>query len=299
MSGQFYANGKLLLSGEYLVLRGAEALAIPTRRGQEMQVETGENDLVWKSYDHQGQKWFTARLSSDLKILETSDKGKAEFLLLLLNQAQKLSHEIIPAAIVSTRLSFPEDWGLGSSSTLTHLIAQWLKIDPFELFFATQNGSGYDIACAAENQPIVYQLTDGRPHWKCVTLPEVFKESYFVHLGRKQQSRPEVERFKRSEVASGDTEAITRLTRKFLSCKSKAELQQIMREHEEIMAVVLGTQPVFQRLFPDFDGAVKSLGAWGGDFIWAVGNDVEPYFKSKGYPVVVKFAEMARKKVSG
>jgi len=30
----FYSNGKLLITGEYLVLDGAKALALPTKYGQ-------------------------------------------------------------------------------------------------------------------------------------------------------------------------------------------------------------------------------------------------------------------------
>jgi len=34
-----YSNGKLLLTGEYLVLEGATALAVPTKFGQDLKVE--------------------------------------------------------------------------------------------------------------------------------------------------------------------------------------------------------------------------------------------------------------------
>ena len=38
----FYSNGKLLLTGEYLVIDGAKALAIPTQKGQSLSVKETE-----------------------------------------------------------------------------------------------------------------------------------------------------------------------------------------------------------------------------------------------------------------
>ena len=35
----FYSNGKLLLTAEYLVLDGAKALALPTKFGQDLEVK--------------------------------------------------------------------------------------------------------------------------------------------------------------------------------------------------------------------------------------------------------------------
>ena len=37
---RFYSHGKFLLTGEYLVLKGALALALPLKLGQSMTVET-------------------------------------------------------------------------------------------------------------------------------------------------------------------------------------------------------------------------------------------------------------------
>jgi hypothetical protein len=46
-------------------------------------------------------------------------------------------------------------------------------------------------------------------------------------------------------------------------------------------------------LFSDFDGAVKSLGAWGGDFVLAISNeDPTTYFKSKGYETIIAYKDM-------
>ena len=49
----------------------------------------------------------------------------------------------------------------------------------------------------------------------------------------------------------------------------------------------------YEKQFPDFQGAIKSLGAWGGDFIMATGNEQTPYyFKNKGFDVVLNYEEI-------
>ncbi len=51
MRQTFYSNGKLLLTGEYLVLDGAKALALPTKMGQNLQVVTHDKPTIsWKSF---------------------------------------------------------------------------------------------------------------------------------------------------------------------------------------------------------------------------------------------------------
>ena len=59
MQQKFYSHGKLLISGEYAVLDGALALAVPTRFGQHMSVrENNSGILSWTSLDENGNAWF-------------------------------------------------------------------------------------------------------------------------------------------------------------------------------------------------------------------------------------------------
>ena len=71
----FNAHGKLLISGEYLVLRGAKALAVPLKFGQSLQIITsdGNPQLIWKA-NYPGKKWFEAIYNtSDFDIQETDN----------------------------------------------------------------------------------------------------------------------------------------------------------------------------------------------------------------------------------
>ena len=56
---RLYSHGKLLLTGEYVVLDGAQSLAIPTSYGQSLTVKPiDESKLIWKSLDENNNLWF-------------------------------------------------------------------------------------------------------------------------------------------------------------------------------------------------------------------------------------------------
>ena len=66
-----------------------------------------------------------------------------------------------------------------------------------------------------------------------------------------------------------------------------------MRKHEAIIGGIIKQEPVQKQLFPDYFGDVKSLGAWGGDFVLATGTEDTPsYFKKKGFETVLSYKEM-------
>ncbi len=296
MTQTYRANGKLLLTAEYAVLSGAEALAFPTRYGQTLSVEPGEKDqLQWVSLNHEKTIWFEARFSRDLSILYSSDGEKARHLQNILKAALKLGKkEFLQGQKVVTHLEFPNNWGLGSSSTLIHLIAQWSGCNAMQLFKATSRGSGYDVACAGSQQAIVYTLNQGQSHWKMVQLPVVFNELVFVHLNQKQKSEAEVKRYEKSKHfdPAALSEKATALTQRFLQAQTTAELGLAMNDHENLMAPALQLPKVKDLLFPDFNGSIKSMGAWGGDFVMALGENAPDYFKDKGYPTVFTLNEL-------
>ncbi|NQU86677.1 MAG: hypothetical protein HQ541_13035 [Mariniphaga sp.] len=63
---RFYSNGKLLLTGEYLVLNGAKALAIPLKVGQEMEIiYNDKNDgIYWENF-YKGESWMKVFIEPD------------------------------------------------------------------------------------------------------------------------------------------------------------------------------------------------------------------------------------------
>ncbi len=305
----FHSNGKLLLTGEYLVLDGAKALAVPTKYGQSMTIrQTKEHHLHWKSLDHQGNIWFEGDFKFNEKtplffspLEERSSRAVTQALLNLLYEAKKLNPDFLsgPSGYeVTTQLDFPNDWGLGSSSTLINNLAQWAAIDAYELLWNAFSGSGYDIACAQHNTPISYQLENDRPIVETVNFDPSFKGMlFFVHLNQKQNSRDAIAHYRslEKEQLSEAIERIDGITKSILDCSLIEEFEKLLALHEKVMSNLLQLRPVRERLFSDFEGSIKSLGAWGGDFVMAVGDDTtQDYFRRKGYTTIIPYTKMVK-----
>ena len=196
MQHTFYSNGKLLITGEYLILDGAKGLALPTKMGQNLIVEdTNSGAIQWKSYDADGSLWFEDHITFQ-EIKEpnnTSTESVKATLIKILQVAHGMNPNVLSHAEgfnITTQLSFPRNWGLGTSSTLINNIAQWFQVDAFELLHQSFGGSGYDIACAQNNSPITYVLSNGKPIVeKVVFEPEFTKNLYFVYLNQKRNSK--------------------------------------------------------------------------------------------------------------
>jgi mevalonate kinase len=297
----FYSNGKLLLTGEYVVLDGAQALAVPTRFGQNLVIRKGQNRVFkWTSFDSDKSIWFQDILTFpeiiNKSISEKNDSVK-NTLIEILHQANLQNPTILieQGYEIETHLTFPRNWGLGTSSTLINNIAQWFQIDAFELLAKSFGGSGYDIACAQTNAPIIYQLENEIPNFKTVSFNPTFKDQiYFVYLNQKQSSKSAIttyltQRHKSPSICS----KINTITQEVVHCTSLDAFAQLMEYHEILSSEVLETTTIKEQLFPDFEGVIKSLGAWGGDFIMVLSkDDPKQYFTEKGYAVVLKYDEV-------
>jgi len=302
MKVSFHSNGKLLLTGEYAVLDGALALGLPCRLGQGLTIsEHPGDDLVWQSLDHNLVPWFETRFKvSELKAKTTkaATSGIRDTLLNILQGAIALNPDFLhklQGHTATSKLEFPRDWGLGSSSTLINNIAQWAEVNAYTLLWNTFSGSGYDIACAQNKQPLTYQLKGTKPQVDLLEfIPPFTRELYFVHLNKKQNSREGIKRYK-SVVANKQDflDEVSEITRSVARCSILANFQELLLRHEELLSKTMQLPRIQDQLFPDFNGLIKSLGAWGGDFVLALGTDHIPeYFHSKGYSTVLSYDEL-------
>lgn len=301
MKKEFYSNGKLLITGEYVVLDGAKAFALPTKFGQNLIVETSDTrEINWTSFDSDGSIWFQDCLSFD-EIINPSpfhtDSVK-NTLLTILHHGYLLNPNFIESAngyAVTTQLSFPKSWGLGTSSTLLNNIAQWLSIDAFNLLKQSFGGSGYDIACAQNNSPITYQLKMGNPIVERIRFtPDYSNKIYFVYLNKKQNSKAAIATYKqRRENLDPVLKEINKITETIISGLNWAEFNSELQKHENLLSEILGIAPIKETLFTDFEGTIKSLGAWGGDFIMVLSEkNPNAYFLAKGYTTLLPYSEM-------
>lgn len=296
----YSSHGKLLLTGEYLVLKGARALALPVKYKQWMTVEiagTGKTFLEWEAKNN-GNSWFKASFNKNFEINYSTDIDKAQTLKKILVTTKELnSNFMLIKNSVTTDTDFPVNWGLGSSSTLLVNIAKWADIDAYELFFKTSNGSGFDIACSLSDSPIIYKLENKTPVVEKINfLPSFHNQLYFVYQGKKQNSSISVETFlKRSEIIKCDIEYMNKLTEHFISAGEINKFKIIMNEHETLLSYILNVPPL-KHYFPDFEGEMKSLGAWGGDFMlvtWERSfNELQNYFSKKGIDTIIPFKDM-------
>ncbi len=308
MKKHYYSNGKLLITGEYAVLDGALSLALPTKYGQSLTISSIKGDnIVWKSYTNTEEIWFETTLEpADIKQYvpvsktgtTTLEASVRETLLRILNAAYHLNSNFLKntkGLMVETHLNFPRDWGLGSSSTLINNIAQWAQVDAFKLLWDSFSGSGYDIACAQHKTPILYHLKKDIPVVEAVSFDPPFKNQlYFIHLNQKQNSRDGIAQYRERESDLLHLiSAVNRITKKLLKCKDFQEFNALIDEHEQLIADNLQMETVKAKLFPDFPGSIKSLGAWGGDFILATGTkETISYFNKKGFKTVIPYSEM-------
>ena len=316
---RYYSHGKFLLTGEYLVLKGALALALPLKLGQNIEIETlasNENCLHWEAFRPEG-KWFSVTLNREnLVNCSTDDPDKASRLSQILQAVKQLNPKAFEGNDLNftTRLDFDPNWGLGSSSTLIANLARWANVNPYELLKLTFGGSGYDIACATAEGPIYYQLagldcfvprndakrqSEPAPIVEPVDFnPPFAKHLFFIYQGQKQSSSKEIKAFLAKANPADlqkDIEAVSEISRAVPKCESLDEFALLMQCHERIIARCIGQEPV-QKRFRDFEGVLKSLGAWGGDFILAATDwdesQVKDYFTRKGLEVIFNYKDI-------
>lgn len=302
---RFRANGKLLISGEYAVLDGALALAVPTRLGQSLEVVHSDTNkaspkLLWEAFLDDGELWFSAEFDlNTLSLIDYSNEKLANKLLEIFQAIESLQPNFFQNQTqdlhCKTQLEFPKDWGLGSSSTLIYLLAQWTEVDAFELNRLTFNTSGYDVACAGVDSPILYQIKDGKRHIEEVEFePEFLDQLYFVHLNQKQDTQVSVAKDYKNLPKDIDwLNGVSAMTYNMLHAKSLEEFEMLMNLHEELIVYHLKFAKVKGILFQDYEGSVKSLGAWGGDFALVTARPgLQTYLESKGYLTLFQYKEL-------
>jgi len=296
---RFYSNGKLLLTGEYVVLDGALSLALPTKYGQSLIVKPIDtNTIEWKSTNEKGMVWFkdSITISENNIISNNRNNPISERLIQILQETKVLNPKFLNSGYtVESHLTFPRNWGLGSSSTLLNNIANWADVNPYQLLDKTFGGSGYDIACAQHDTAISYQLHNKNRDVNPVHFNPKFKEHlYFVYLNQKQNSRDGIANYR--QASKNNTDAISEIntiTNQMIACETISEFNLLLHTHEEIISKLIQQPTVKARLFSDFPGELKSLGAWGGDFVLVSSTEnPERYFKAKGYHTLIKYQDL-------
>tara|TARA_A100001011_G_scaffold214616_1_gene222680 strand:+ start:22224 stop:23120 length:897 start_codon:yes stop_codon:yes gene_type:complete len=292
----FYSNGKVLLTGEYSVLNGSLAIGLPTKMGQDMLVENILNEKIsWLSFNMNSEKWFECLFDlKSLNVLGTSDKNISLRLKKILESSRDLNSKFLKTGKkIITNLDFDYKWGLGTSSTLINNISKWAEINPYELLKKTFGGSGYDLACAEANSPILFSLNSGKEKVIPVNFNPILKKNlFFIYQNKKQNTKKSLEEYQNQNLFDKSTiNRISKISQDLMSTSNINEFRKLIDYHENIMSSVLKIDSINKK-FRDYEGSIKSLGAWGGDFFLAVGpEDSLDYFKKRNYKIGYKYAD--------
>lgn len=282
-----------MLFGEYLVLSGSDCLAFPLKFGQTLSV-TKSDDITWESYSKHGS-WFSASMGNDFTILDTNNQEVAEILRQLFLVIKTEKPDLDFNQKFRAEANFELNWGLGSSSTLISLLSQWSGVEAKKLLHASFGGSGYDVACATAEGPIIYANGTIK---KEVLLPDsITNKLLFVYLGNKQNSREEIKRFKNKNVAQNQVDTINEMISHAIQTDEIEVFEQQLDLSEELISSIIESIQLKQRLFADYPYSIKSLGAWGGDFFLATYRDLKTakiYFEEKGYDTLFTYQEFIK-----
>lgn len=301
----YFSHGKLLITGEYAVLDGAKALALPTKYGQHLHFhpQPGSNYLLWESFTDKGHLWFSASWElNSMKVNVGQGLPETAVLTSLLNSM--MSEKGLPTSFlegkIETRLDFPREWGLGTSSTLIALLSKWTQINPYYLLEKSFGGSGYDIAAADASGPIIYRRMKENKENPEINIapfnPSFLNKIYFLYSGNKKNSREGISAYRSKSLNTAYISEISQLTEKVLTVERFPDFCALIKTHEEITGKQLDLTPIQEDYFTDFQGVVKSLGAWGGDFLMILTelpkSDIISYFKKKGFSTLFTYNEL-------
>lgn len=297
---KFKSNGKLLITSEYLVMKGAMALAIPAKLDQELNVISTNSDFVnWKSFNKDNQIWYEEKFFLDKgALIYHGEKNKMSDLIVRLfdyihkfNKPEKsIGNEFI------WKINFNINWGLGSSSTLINNLSKWAKVNPYKLLFSVFNGSGYDIACCDKSNPIIFQKKDDYLSVSDTTFnPNFLNNLFLIFLNKKQDTQKSVQNFLETDQSlSEGINQINEIVHEIENVKDITTFESLIERHEKIIANILQMPTIQNEKFPDYNnGVIKSLGSWGGDFVLATGDEKSvDYFEEKGFNIIRKISDL-------
>lgn len=270
-----------MLAGEYAVMCGVEALALPVRAGQWQHVwempAKGVSKLVWQSKDADGGVWFECRVDTDIMhVSETTSETYSDTLLRLLFCIKEQKPELFlhKNIRIETECEFNRSFGLGSSSTLVCNLAKWSGVNAHLLQERAFGGSGYDVAVGNLGRPLVYWLENNEPNWSSWQLPPDFTHDWYLAFpGEKQNSRDSLAGVKAQlDKISSDVALLQQMNACIQAIKSPRSLpmlEAMLEMWQALLSQRLDLPRPYETLglSPVKGGLCKYLGAWGGDVL--------------------------------
>lgn len=267
-----------MLCGEYAVTIGIEALALPVRKGQWMDVwefdSPSEDHLVWNAIDCNGDHWLNETFQLPIHESNEECSGERGVLLSMLKQVPSNFWAARSSYRIETQLEFEQNSGLGSSSTLIANFSHWTGLDAQRLQQSVFGGSGYDIALAELGKPLIFWIEKEQANWAPWTLHENLTSNWhLVFLGKKQNSRSSLVEVKhRLQKTQTDDFLMQQLKHVANAVKMAQEIAMLeagLEMWQAVLSMALGLKTPYQQfeILPIKGGLCKWLGAWGGDML--------------------------------
>ncbi|MDK2909818.1 MAG: hypothetical protein PWR20_1385 [Bacteroidales bacterium] len=295
------APGKIMLSGEYFVLWGATAFALPSRFRQYFEVFH-----LPKGHTH--HRWDTLlgdelifSCEIDKNTLECRNiKGSASsatYITDLIKAAYSFNASAFSQTChFKTRLTFQPEWGLGSSSSLIVNVARYVEADAFALHRLVSQGSGYDVACALYEKPLLFK-NPAKPEIYFSELNYDFTQHlFFLPLKIKQDSQAAVKDILSRQPPLDALKRASEISVAMAHSENLKEFETLLKEYMHLVKENLGLSNGLEEKFRDFRSTLKPLGAWGGDLALVVSQENEAYirgyFAEKGFDTLLPWSEV-------
>ena len=276
----YFAPGKILLAGEYTVLLGLEALAVPVKQGQWLEFfafSTPENQpriLYFKAIDSEGLTWIENRYDLEEQVWLEPTTPELEPFSKVLTKVPDEFWEENRSYRLETRLEFGRETGLGSSSTFIALMAECFRLDPQKLQEEIFKGSGYDVAIACLGKPITFWRNEQGAHYRSWNIqPKLTEDWRVVFLGEKVDSRKSASAILETLANMLSEPFYKQQFERVLNIVRDADntqsIEAALEMYQLLLAQLLDMNTPYKEfnLTPVKQGLCKWLGAWGGDMI--------------------------------
>jgi mevalonate kinase len=290
----FFSHAKLILMGEYAVLHGTNAICLPLKTGQKLEIENNiPGQIHWRWSFEQNILADITLESESLEIIETK-AGNAQWAIDLILYIRQQNPAFLKNKGCSLHFInlFPPEWGLGSSSATISSLCRYAVVNPYLVNEQLMGGSGADIACTTAEKWFLYRRSLPEPDiWQIPTEYPFPENTFFIYSGQKQETAGHLKKIARTDKRSYEAiwPEINKFILRFLAASALPEAFKIIDDHDLLISSQINMQPI-GNLFTDFQGKVKSLGAWGGDFFMVLSQQppafVKNYFSIKGYDKV-------------
>lgn len=279
-----------MLCGEYAVIIGVEALALPVSLGQWMYVwefdsPGGGDRLIWEAKEKDGSTWLNESFALPLEAMEAEAEKSSER-----DRSREVLHSMLSMVAegfwktgksyrIETQLEFDRSSGLGSSSTMVANFARFAGLDAQKVQQKVLGGSGYDVAVAELGKGLVFWKNAEVANWDAWKLSADLTSKWkIVFLGKKQNSRNALAdvKGKLMEIEKDDflMHQLQQVCAAVKMAKQVPMLEAGLEMWQAILAMSLGLETPYQhfKFQPSKGGLCKWLGAWGGDMLLI--NDV-------------------------